>query len=195
MQLIWKLCLYLITSLSSLVKANALRNCTSRRTSRLWLCCRNLLINNHSMTIQNQCGRSKWQVYERQKNQPSTWHIKLGVTKYRATVGCPAVLTVAEYGEHGEQLLAVQQQWLLQNTVSNCWLCSSNGCYRIWWATAGCAAAMAVTEYGEQLLAVQQQWLLQSKVSNCWLCSSNGCYRLWWANAGCAAVMAVTEYD
>jgi len=45
--------------------------------------------------------------------------------------------------EYGEQLLAVQplllqsqqlltKQWLLQNMVSNCWLCSSNGCYRIW---------------------------------------------------------------
>jgi len=34
--------------------------------------------------------------------------------------------------EYGEQLLAVQQQWLLQNTVSNCWLRSSNGFYRVW---------------------------------------------------------------
>jgi len=50
--------------------------------------------------------------------------------------------------EYGEQLLAVQQQWMLQSMVSNCWLCSSNGCYRIWVATAGCAAAMAATEYG-----------------------------------------------
>jgi hypothetical protein len=48
--------------------------------------------------------------------------------------------------EYSEQLLAVQQWWLLQNTVSNCWLCNSNGCYRMWWATACCAAVMDITE-------------------------------------------------
>jgi len=62
----------------------------------------------------------------------------------------------------------VQQQWLLQNKVSNCWLCSSNGCYRIRWATAGCAAARTVIDNGEQLLAVQQQWLLQNTQNSRW---------------------------
>jgi len=81
--------------------------------------------------------------------------------------------------EYSEQMLAVQQQWLLQNTVSNYSPCSSNGCYRIQSANAGSAAATAVTEQGEQMLAVQQQWLLQNTVSKCWLCSSNGCYRIW----------------
>jgi hypothetical protein len=40
---------------------------------------------------------------------------------------------------------------VLKNTERNCWLFSSNGCYRIQQATA-----MAVKEYSEQLLAVQQ---------------------------------------
>ena len=43
-------------------------------------------------------------------------------------MGCAAVMAVTEYSQ---QLVTVQQQWLLQNMVGKCWLCSNNGCYRV----------------------------------------------------------------